>query len=79
MEAVVTWHGTDHEARELRQAVDRNCECETPHGTYVRCGAHAMLEGDQRAIDGLLFARHIAGRLLTEELRGYTRPAPRTS
>jgi hypothetical protein len=31
------------------------------------CAAHTMLAHDQRAVDGLLFMRRIAERLLAEE------------
>jgi len=74
MNALVIWHGTYAEATDLLQAIERNCGCETHNGTLVRCGAHDMLDRDQRAIDGLLFARRIASRLLDEEF-GPDRPA----
>ncbi|HEV8638515.1 MAG TPA: hypothetical protein VG370_30245 [Chloroflexota bacterium] len=76
MNAGVVWHGTDQEARELSEAIGRNCGCETADGVFFRCAAHRMLYGDQRAIDGLLFARRIADRLLQEEFGGSPPTAP---
>jgi hypothetical protein len=63
------WHGTQIEALELLQALSRNCSCVlTAEGVRLStCAPHAMLASDQRAIDGLLFARRIAARLRTEE------------
>jgi hypothetical protein len=56
------WHGTDQERKELQAALDRDCSCLPPQ----LCAAHALLF-DQRRLDGLLFARRIRQRLLTEE------------
>jgi hypothetical protein len=64
----ITWNGTTDEALALLQALRAHCECQVEDGrTVVPCGAHAMLTSDQRAIDGLLFMRRLAARLLTEE------------
>jgi len=64
----ITWNGTTDEALALLQALRTHCECQVEDGrTIVSCGAHAMLVSDQRAIDGLLFMRRLAARLLTEE------------
>jgi hypothetical protein len=65
----VLWHGTQTEALELLQALSRNCSC-VINAEGVRlstCAPHDMLSSDQRAVDGLLFARRIAGRLRSEE------------
>src|ERR1700730_12413803 len=69
MATSVLWHGTQTEALELLQALSRNCSCVvTAEGVRLgTCAPHAMLAADQRAIDGLLFARRIAARLRTEE------------
>lgn len=69
MASSVLWHGTQTEALELLQALSRNCSCAvTPEGVRLStCPPHRMLSTDQRAIDGLLFARRIARRLRSEE------------
>ena len=62
------WHGTRQESLELLHAVRQHCACEVKAGVMVAtCPAHAMLAHDQRAVDGLLFMRHMAERLLAEE------------
>ena len=67
------WHGTPRERRDLLRALSRNCACEFgPLGTRVSsCSAHRMLVEDQRALNGLLFARRLADKLRREE--GLTR------
>ncbi len=67
--ASVVWHGTQSEAFELVQVLSRNCSCVlTVEGVRIStCAPHEMLATDQRAIDGLLFARTIADRLVDEE------------
>jgi hypothetical protein len=69
MATSVIWHGTQDEALELLQALCRNCSCViTAEGVRLStCEPHAMLSSDQRAVDGLLFARRLAPRLLIEE------------
>jgi hypothetical protein len=69
MASNVLWHGTQTEALELLQALSRNCSCVvTSEGVRLStCAPHEMLATDQRAIDGLLFARRIAARLRAEE------------
>jgi hypothetical protein len=69
MASSVLWHGTQTEALELLQALSRNCSCVvTAEGVRLStCAPHDMLTTDQRAIDGLLFARRIASRLRGEE------------
>ncbi len=69
MASSVLWHGSQTEALDLLQALNRNCSCVvTTQGARVStCAPHQMLCCDQRAIDGLLFARRIATRLRREE------------
>jgi hypothetical protein len=69
----VQWHGTRPEGVELAATLDRHCSCEfNEQGRRVSiCAPHAILISDQRAVDGLLFARRIAARLRTEEFRPY--------
>ena len=64
----ITWNGTTEEALALLAALSQHCDCHTDHGRIVNaCPSHTMLTSDQRAIDGLLFMRRMAARLLTEE------------
>jgi hypothetical protein len=64
----VTWRGTPAESTALVDAVDHNCTCEFWINVRLTCcSAHRMLVEDQRALDGLLFARRIADRLRREE------------
>ena len=52
----------------LLHAVRAHCQCPVEGGrTVATCSGHAMLARDQRAIDGLVFMRRIAARLLAEE------------
>jgi hypothetical protein len=64
----ITWNGTPEEALALLQALQTHCACRVHAGRTVgACASHAMLAHDQRAIDGLLFMRRMAARLLAEE------------
>ena len=65
----VIWHGTQSETFELLQALSRNCSCVvTAEGVRLStCAPHQMLVNEQRAIDGLLFARRIRQQLESEE------------
>ena len=65
-----TWNGTQQESILLLTAVARNCTCEFGlMGVRLKtCSVHQMLVEDQRALDGLLFAPHMADRFRTEEL-----------
>ncbi len=66
----VEWHGSDQEARDLAEAIEHHCTCNTSDvsvGGIVWCGAHDIAS-DQRTIDRLLFARRISARLLSEEM-----------
>jgi hypothetical protein len=69
MSTTITWHGTQEEALRLLAAIVHNCDCQIdPAGVRaVLCTSHEMLSKDQRALDGLLFARHMARRLRAEE------------
>jgi len=63
------WHGTESERLDLLQAIARNCECQVDNmGVQLEaCASHRMLVRDQRGLDGLLFARRIAGALKRQE------------
>jgi hypothetical protein len=65
----VVWHGTQQESFDLVNAIARNCTCEfgLMGVRLATCAPHRMLTDDQRALNGLLFARRMAQRLLTEE------------
>ena len=71
----VVWHGSQQESFDLINAIARNCTCEFGMmGVRLStCPAHLMLMEDQRALDGLLFVRHMAERLRDEE---FDRAAP---
>jgi hypothetical protein len=71
----VTWHGRAAEYRDLVSAVGRNCCCEYGMGARTQCAAHHMIAEDQRALDGLLFARRMADRLRREEWMETREPA----
>jgi hypothetical protein len=64
------WHGTSQESAALVKAVAGNCNCIGRTGERnAVCAAHRMLAEDQRALDGLAFARRMKSRLLDEEWR----------
>jgi hypothetical protein len=66
----VVWHGSQSEACDLQVAMAHYCTCtfnEMVGDVTDECAAHCMLERDQRALDGLLFGRHISERLRQEE------------
>ena len=64
----ICWNGTTDEALALLQALRENCACRVDQGrTVASCAGHEMLAHDQRAVDGLLFMRRMAARLLAEE------------
>jgi hypothetical protein len=69
----VVWHGTQQESFDLVNAIARNCSCEfgLMGVRLATCAPHRMLTEDQRALNGLLFARRMAERLNREE---FTRP-----
>jgi hypothetical protein len=62
------WNGTTDEAVALLQALRTHCECRLDaERTLASCASHTMVAHDQRAIDGLLFMRRMAARLVAEE------------
>ena len=63
------WNGTPTENLELLRAVNSNCDCQfgLMGMRLTSCPSHRMLVEDQRALDGLLFARRIAAQLRDEE------------
>ena len=63
-----TWNGTPEEALALLHSLQTHCQCSMVGERIITCcEPQAMLARDQRAIDGLLFMRRIASKLLTEE------------
>jgi hypothetical protein len=71
MPSTTDWRGTTSEWHALLAAVTRNCECGGEWGLCMYpCSAHTLItDGDQHALDRLLFARRIAPRLVAEEFR----------
>ena len=68
MQTQTIWNGTVAEARELGDILRRYCACGSDStGRSGCCGPHSMLVSDQRALDGLLFVRRIAARLVQQE------------
>ena len=69
MPSQVVWNGTQEESFALVNAIARNCTCEFGlMGVRLStCAPHRMLTEDQRALNGLLFARKMLDRLLREE------------
>jgi hypothetical protein len=64
----VIWNGTTDEALSLLHTLRAHCTCTIEDGrTVAACAGHQMLAHDQRAVDGLLFMRRLAVRLLAEE------------
>jgi hypothetical protein len=66
----IAWHGSGVETTSLLQAIANNCGCifGLMGARISTCGAHQMLEEDQRALNRLLFGRYLAPRLCREEL-----------
>lgn len=75
--AIVMWQGTDEEFSRLRQAVARNCECNSGEvGRATRtCAAHAML-AEQSVLDRLLWVFRTRGVFITREF--YAQPVSAT-
>ena len=69
MASQVVWHGTQQESFDLVNAIARNCTCEfgLMGVRLATCAPHRMLTEDQRALNGLLFARRMQERLRSEE------------
>ena len=63
------WRGTHGEWLDLLYAIAHNCECQVDDmGVQLEaCASHRLLISDQRALDGLLFARPIANRMERQE------------
>ena len=73
----IIWNGTTDEAIALLHALRQHCACHVEDGrTVAPCAAHNMLVQDQRAVDGLLFIRRMAARLLAEEFDAAPRSQP---
>ena len=75
----VVWHGSQQESFDLVNAIARNCTCEfgLMGVRLATCAPHRMLTEDQRALNGLLFARRMAERLRREEfLRSKAQTTP---
>jgi hypothetical protein len=71
------WRGTAGEAGELLTAALNHCTCVLDdHGARVKmCPSHSMVFTDQRALNGLLFARRTRARFEAAEFDA-PRPAP---
>jgi hypothetical protein len=79
MATQVVWHGSQQESFDLVNAIARNCTCEfgLMGVRLATCAPHRMLTEDQRALNGLLFARRMGERLRREEFsRGRTQRQP---
>ena len=64
------WKGTQQECLELLAVIGDNCTCTADRRGMLTtsCPAHRMLLREQRALDGLLFARRaLRDRLYVEE------------
>lgn len=81
MATQVVWHGTQQESFDLVNAIARNCTCEfgLMGVRLATCAPHRMLTEDQRALNGLLFARRMQERLAREEFsRARSNPQARS-
>lgn len=65
----IAWSGTPQDRLDLLRAAKNNCECQfgLMGVRLTSCSAHLMVATDRRALDGMLFARHIAAKLKDEE------------
>ena len=77
----VVWHGSQQESFDLVNAIARNCTCEfgLMGVRLATCAPHRMLTEDQRALNGLLFARRMAERLRREEFSRAKAPSSGSS
>lgn len=68
----VKWGGTIAEYDELTLAINQHCLCIYDNMGLLseKCAAHVMLDTNQRAVDGFLFARRIMRQLCYEEFDG---------
>jgi len=64
----VMWNGTLSEQLDLIAAIQHNCGCSFDGTTasLSACSSHAILR-EQRALDGMLWIRHVVARLRAEE------------
>ena len=71
MHTDAVWHGTPQELEELLQVLGRNCKYKDVQRSAhaCPCPVHHMYTADQRALDGLLFARHQMAQLVAQEFR----------
>lgn len=69
--STVSWHGDQQESLDLATAIHRNCTCEfgLMGVRLTTCPPHKAMTTDQRFLDGLLWMRHMSGRLIAEEWR----------
>lgn len=65
---MASWNGTPGEYLDLMRALNRNCGCEfgLMGAQLTRCSAHDLME-NQRALNGLLYARKLVETLQGEE------------
>ena len=64
--ALVVWRESRPLALELLHVLKEHCTCHLLEAGRGHCGAHDLLF-DQRSVDGLLFGRWLAVRLMREE------------
>jgi len=69
MPHLAIWYGTQRESFDLVNAITHHCGCEfgLTGARVSTCPPHRMLIEDQRALNGLLFARRMVDRLRQEE------------
>jgi hypothetical protein len=63
------WNGSLAERDELLRILSHNCACQydSSGARSGLCTVHAAVINSQRFLDGLLFARRIVERLISEE------------
>lgn len=68
------WNGDQAEGMALADASNHNCTCKYDGDGFQSstCGVHLAIKQNQRFLDGILWGRHIAQRLLCEEF-GFTK------
>jgi hypothetical protein len=72
----IEWNGDREESLALANAIARNCTChfDDMGALLSTCPPHRMLTEDQRALNGLLFGRRIAERLVWGEFTYDSQP-----
>jgi hypothetical protein len=66
----IEFKGSEQERVDLLNALRHNCTCpDDMRDPGQCCPAHSLLH-DQRALDHLLFLRHLEPQLISEEFRG---------